>query len=355
MIEHLTKYKKAITDFLTEYLRRHQRVIFEGTRFGHDVAERLLTFSLQGKMIRGSLVYMGAGLYGHTDDDPALLRMAAVMELLQSFLLIHDDIMDRDRLRRGAPSIYAQYEELGREEGIRDNLHFGEAMGICTGDVAIFLATGLIADESIPDEHRRSLLSAVSNEISRVGLAQMGDVYHGVSPTEIDEDDVINVYRLKTGRYTFSLPLCCGAILADAPKEELEALGRIGEGLGIVFQIKDDDIGLFGTTEGIGKTVGSDISEDKKTLHRIELFQRVSETDRAALEPLFGAGAISTEQVDYVLEAMRRYGIDTYARERMRQFADHTADMIRRDLRLVTERGKQMLESLLEYNLTRSQ
>lgn len=355
MIDYLTKHKKAIAGFLREYLRGQRRDIFEGTRFGHDVAERLLAFLSRGKMIRGSLVYLGAALYDHRDNDPALLRMAAVMELLQSFLLIHDDIMDRDRLRRGAPSIYAQYDQLGSEEGIRDHLHFGEAMAICAGDVAIFLATGLIADESIPDRHRESLLSAVSREISRVGLAQMGDVYHGALPREVDEAAVIDVYRHKTGRYTFSLPLCCGAILAGAPENELEVLGRIGEGLGIVFQIKDDEIGLFGTTGGIGKTVGSDISADKKTLHRIELFRRASQADRAALESVFGAGDVTSDQVEQILDAMRRYGVDAYARERMQQYADDTSAAIRDDLPSVSANGKRLLESLLEYNLTRSQ
>lgn len=353
MIDYLKRRKDEIAPFLEGYLLRDSEAIFAGQRFGNDVARRLLEFTCRGKMIRGALVYLGAELYGHDDSDPALVRLAAVMELLQSFLLIHDDIMDRDRLRRGGPSIYAQFDEMGEREGIADHLHFGESMGICAGDVAIFLATGLISHDEIASEYRQPLLAAVSQEIARVGLAQMGDVFHGVSTGPVTEEDVINVYRFKTGRYTFSLPLICGAILAGADERDRESLGLVGEGLGVVFQIKDDEIGLFGSSDGIGKTVGSDISEDKKTLHRISLFESVGDGEREELAKLFGARELSGGQVTRVLAKMREYEIDALVRGRMQRYAEETVDLIAERLSHLPQGKQALLKRLLDYNLTR--
>ncbi|MFP4642954.1 MAG: polyprenyl synthetase family protein [Spirochaetales bacterium] len=353
MIDYLQKRKSTITDYLTHYLKEECHDLLSGQQFGHDMVERLLDFTLRGKMIRGSLVFLGAELYEHEESDPALVRMAAVMELLQSFLLIHDDIMDRDRVRRGSPSIYAQYDEFGKSEGIDDHLHFGEAMGICAGDVAIFLATSLIADASVPDKYRNPLLAAVSREIVRVGIAQMGDVYHGVSANAVSEADVINVYRFKTGRYTFSLPLMCGAILAGASVEDQRVLGQIGEGLGIVFQIKDDEIGLFGSSDAIGKTVGSDIASDKKTLHRIALFDLADEPTRGRMEEIFGRENPSDGDIQAVLSTMRELGVASRVSRKLHEYAEATRSQIRRSLSGMPNRGVTMLEQLLEYNLNR--
>lgn len=354
MLDYLEKRKAIIADYLTHYIRKECETVFAGQKFGPDVADRLVEFANRGKMIRGGLVFFGAELFGVNDSSPSLVRLAAVMELLQSFLLIHDDIMDRDRLRRGNPSVYAQYDDMGRAEGIDDHLHFGESLGICTGDVAIFIATGLIADSEVPDEYRRPLLAAVSREIARVGLAQMGDVYHGVSRREVCEEDVVDVYRYKTGRYTFSLPLVCGAILAGAPESERDVLGKVGEGLGIVFQIKDDQIGLFGTEAQIGKTVGSDIASDKKTLYRIFLYNVADADTRTRLDAIFGNPAPTPEQIDEVLQLIRRFAVDEMVNERLHQYADHTRSQIRDSFQVMPEKGRRMLEELLEFNLTRS-
>lgn len=356
MLDYLAERKATIAEYLSRYIRDECRPVFADQQFGPDVADRLVEFASRGKMIRGGLVFYGAELYGLREASPALVRLAAVMELLQSFLLIHDDIMDRDRLRRGNPSVYAQYDDMGRAESIDDHLHFGESLGICTGDVAIFIATGIIADSHIPDEYRRPLLAAVSREIARVGLAQMADVYHGVSHREVAEESVIDVYRYKTGRYTFSLPLVCGAILAGAPPADRDILGRVGEGLGIVFQIKDDQIGLFGTEEQIGKTVGSDIAADKKTLYRIFLYNAADAQTRTRLDAIFGNPAPTSAQIEEVLGLIHSLGVDEMVNERLNRYADHTRALIQKEdsLQDMPAKGRKMLEDLLDFNLTRS-
>ncbi|TVQ25251.1 MAG: polyprenyl synthetase family protein [Spirochaetaceae bacterium] len=353
MIDYLLRQKERISRSLDEYLRVELRELFESHPFGTDAATRLYDFSSRGKMIRGALVYMGAELYGYEGSDRPTTRLAVVMELLQSFLLIHDDIMDGDTLRRGAPSVFAQYEQLGIERSLAEPRHFGEAMGICAGDVAIFLATGLVAHDDVPVALERRLLRLISTEIARVGLAQMSDVYHGVYPEQVEESEIIDLYRYKTGRYTFSLPLMCGATISAAPERDIESLGRIGEGLGVVFQIKDDYIGLFGQTAAIGKNVGSDIAADKKTLYRTYLFERASAGDRARLATVFGASDPGPEDIAFVTGCMHSYGVVDDVEKVLQNYADETRRSIRNDIPDMPENGRAMLEQLLEYNLTR--
>ncbi len=353
MIDYLVQQKARISHALDSYLHGEMKQLFERHPFGPDVADRLVDFSGRGKMIRGALVYLGAELYGHSEPGPATTRLACVMELLQSFLLIHDDIMDGDLLRRGGPSVFAQYEHMGRERQLADPRHFGESMGICAGDVAIFLATALVAHDEVPEGLERKLLRLISTEIARVGLAQMSDVYHGVYPGQVPEQEIIDLYRFKTGRYTFSLPLMCGATIAHAPESDVSTLGLIGEGLGVVFQIKDDYIGLFGETDAIGKTVGSDIASDKKTLYRTFLFDAATEAERARLDTIFGSPDPDADDIDYVLGCMQDHGVVSRVESVLLAYADDTRDTIRNSLPNMPAEGRELLERLLEYNLTR--
>lgn len=353
MIDYLITQKERIQKSLDDYLLVEAKQVFERHPFGTDVAERLVDFASRGKMIRGALVYLGAELYGYDGPSEPATRLAAVMELLQSFLLIHDDIMDGDLLRRGAPSVFAQYEQLGMEKELSGPRSFGEAMGICAGDVAIFLATALVAHDDVPVRLERPLLRLISTEIARVGLAQMSDVYHGVYPGQVDEQEIIDLYRFKTGRYTFSLPLMCGSTIAGAHSDDIRALGEVGEGLGIVFQIKDDYIGLFGETDAIGKTVGSDIAADKKTLYRTHLFNRAEGRDLDRLSSIFGNPDPSADDLDFVVRSMHSLGVVESVETVLQTCATETRDAIRSKLDGMPQQGRDKLEKLLEYNLTR--
>ncbi|MFW6233762.1 MAG: polyprenyl synthetase family protein [Spirochaetota bacterium] len=353
MIDYLITQKERIQRSLNDYLLVEAKHVFERHPFGRDVAERLLDFASRGKMIRGALVYLGAELYGYQGPTEPVTRLAAVMELLQSFLLIHDDIMDGDLLRRGVPSVFAQYEQLGTEKALSGPRSFGEAMGICAGDVAIFLATALVAHDDVPVHLERPLLRLISTEVARVGLAQMSDVYHGVYPGQVDEQEIIDLYRFKTGRYTFSLPLMCGSTIAGARKDDIHALGAIGEGLGIVFQIKDDYIGLFGKTDAIGKTVGSDIAADKKTLYRTHLFNRAQGRDLERLSSIFGSSEPSADDVEFVVRSMHSHGVVESVESILQAYATETREAIRNKLAGMPQEGRNMLEELLEYNVTR--
>jgi len=276
--------------------------------WGPDACSRLRTFAARGKMVRGGLLLLGYEMHAGRAAPAAVARAAAALEIIHSSLLIHDDIMDNDRLRRGARTVFAQYEQVGRARRAADPGRFGLSMGICAGDVGYFVAWDILSRLPLDPAARAALLAMVSRELAYVGLAQMQDIAFGAFARTPARDEVIALYLHKTARYTFSLPLMAGALLAGAGASERRRLGELGERLGVIFQVRDDDLGVFGTEEETGKPVGSDIREGKKTLLYIELFRKARGAERKELEALFGKATLSRAEAARVRNAIEKLG-----------------------------------------------
>jgi len=275
------------------------------------------------------------------------------MELLQSGLLVHDDIMDRDRTRRGQTTVFYQYVQRAEREGLRDAYHLGEALGICAGDVAYFLAFELLSRLPVSAEASRRALSLCGRELTYVGVAQMQDVVWGASPAVVGEEEVLKLYIYKTGRYTFSLPLALGGVLAETDERTLARLERLGECLGVLFQIRDDELGLFGDPRELGKPVGSDIREGKKTLFYGYLHRHAPPEELRSLEAIFGNPQAGETELNRVRLLLERLG----ARQAVRELAEahrREALAIIGELPDPTGCGRGVLGELLEYTLART-
>ena len=260
--------------------------------WGRDVLGRLETFTRNGKMIRGGLVALGCDMAGGR-AGAAAVRAGTAFELIQSGLLIHDDIMDRDAKRRGGPSIHEQYARLAPGAAGAGDAHFGTSMAICAGEIAIFLAFEAVAGLAGPSKRAAAVQKLFASEFGLVGLGQMLDIEAGTTRETLPERAILEIYRYKTARYSFYLPLAAGWVLGGGTGRARPALERLGEDLGLVFQIKDDELGLFGSPGTTGKPVGSDIREGKRTLYAAGLISRAGGADSERLAPVFGcAGAI---------------------------------------------------------------
>ena len=356
MIDSLSHTRRSISSCLQGFIEEKRSDLARINPLGPDVAERLLASSLQGKMLRGSLVHLGECIASgrKLDAEPSrtVAVAAAAMELFQSGLLVHDDIMDRDRTRRGHASIWQQYSLLASAEGHPDPGHRGEAMGICAGDVAYFLAFELLSCMETEPSVVRVALGLCAAELTRVGIAQMQDVAWGASNAEATESDILRMYTYKTGRYTFSLPLLVGALIGGASAILRDELAGLGEAIGMLFQIRDDELGIFGTEEEIGKPVGSDVREGKKTLYSSCLFAASSGEERRRLQGIFGNVGCSEEDLAFVHRAL----IDRGIREKVEAIACAVSDNARAIIQAMhTERepDREALRELLEYAVAR--
>ncbi len=318
MTAYFQRCRQRIRGWLEELLRARGGELETVNPLGRELAERLGRFAGQGKMLRGGLLILASGLLdcGSRPSEEAVLAAAAAMELFQSGLLAHDDIMDRDATRRGEPTLHRRYAEEARRQGARDPEHLGLSLGICAGDAAFFLGFEVLAGPPVPEQSRAGLLGLCARELSRVAVAQMQDVTWGAQPASGgaaadpgSEREILRLYTFKTGRYTFSLPLAAGALLAGCGPRQREELESLGECLGILFQLRDDLLGLFGDERELGKPVGSDVREGKKTILQGRLFARAPEATAARLRDIFGNPGISEAELAFVRAQVEELGV----------------------------------------------
>lgn len=226
-----------------------------------------------GKRLRPALLAAAARACGR-DLDAAVIDAGCAWELLQAYFLVHDDWMDGDATRRGGPTVHVTLGERHRDA------HLGASLAILAGDLACALAHRVIAASDAP----REALVMFARVHEDVVLGQTLDLTLGAH----DLDAVERMHALKTASYTTRGPIALGAILAGARADLLDSFAAP---LGIAFQLRDDLLGAFGSTELTGKPVGSDLRSGKRTALIAEAFVRTD--DRAALERSLAAGDVA--------------------------------------------------------------
>ena len=185
--------------------------------------------SAGGKRIRPAFCYWGYRTAGGEDGEP-IVRAAAALEMLHTFALIHDDVMDEDVERRGAPTTHARFaNEAG--EG------FGWSVAVLAGDLAAVLAERLLRTSGFPVER----LEAAFERFDRMRVEMAAGQYLDLRGAQREgADSTLHVAELKTGSYTVEGPLAIGAALAGAPEEVQARLLAYARPAGEAFQLRDD-------------------------------------------------------------------------------------------------------------------
>ena len=221
--------------------------------------------------------------------------------------------MDDSLLRRGKP---AMHRILDKTIPCANPAKLGTDLAIIAGDIVYALA--IDAFLSIKEDPRRKE-QALKYFIQTAAFTAMGefiDTVHGVARLkDITEDDVFLNYSLKTARYTFDCPLVTGAILAGAPKAEIKKLAAFGLCIGQAFQIQDDIIGIFETEEAIGKSILSDLEEQKKTLLMVHASTRLkgralADFNTVFLKPGKTMADLETMKACLISAGSLRYALD---------------------------------------------
>jgi geranylgeranyl diphosphate synthase type I len=205
-----------------------------------------------GKRFRPVLVAAAHEACGGDSASEAVVLAGAAIELLQAYLLIHDDWMDGDDVRRGGPSVHAM---LRASYG---DAHQGDAAAILAGDFASALAQQALFAMTIAPERVIEAGRAFARVQREVIAGQLIDLRGELHQVE-------SMHDLKTGSYTVRGPLAIGAILAGATAAQRAALDRFAAPLGIAFQLRDDLLGTFGDPRATGKPAGNDVRRGKRT------------------------------------------------------------------------------------------
>lgn len=257
-----------------------------------------------GKRFRPLMVISAYEAHGGQDPEAAA-HLGAAFELLHTALIVHDDVIDRDFVRRGSPNVSGSYRDEATTVGLSTPVaeHRGISAAVIAGDLALSGAHRLLEGIGASDEVRARLLTLLDEAVFASAAGELADVDFSLMPGLPSVEEVLEMERLKTAVYSFEAPLQAGAVLAGAGDAAVNALGEFGRCIGIAYQIVDDLLGVFGSEGQTGKTTLGDLREGKRTV----LIAHAARTECwPEIEALIGdehLGAETAERVRGILEA----------------------------------------------------
>jgi len=293
--------------------------VADAMRHGADVeamARAVRDLTLRGgKRLRPALVLVGYLAHDDTCPEEPALDAGVAFELLQTYLLVHDDWMDGDELRRGGPSVPAM---LRRHHGSQQ---LGDAAAILAGDYAAALSLDVLSRLDAPPDRVVRALSLFAEIQQHVICGQQIDIVGRVREVE-------TFYGLKTGSYTVRGPLLLGALLADAPLAIQTALEEYAAPMGIAFQMQDDLLGVFGDSAVTGKPVGEDLRKGKSTIVLHVARNTLSGADRKLLESVVGNPSARPADIARLTRVLDDAGIRAAVIRRISELIRHSLDAV---------------------------
>jgi len=261
------------------------------------------------------------------------LPLAAGLELIHNFTLIHDDIMDHSLLRRNLPAVHVK---------------FGEPAAILAGDLLFAKAFEAVLDTSVEYPTFKLLQQDFIDCIIAICEGQQLDMEFEQRKT-VTEQDYLDMISKKTGAL-FELAGRGGAMIGGGPRSEIAALQTYGMSLGLAFQIWDDYLDMSSSTTTLGKDIGNDIRNGKKTLIAVHSLTHATGKHKRLFDDVFGNHAASEHDVAAVYDLFRELGSVQYAQQRAEFFVNQAKDAL---AILKPSNAKELLYQLIEYTIKR--
>lgn len=352
--KNLDRYKKLIDADLEEYSKELTSATHE--QFGDYSGQAMEVFcdvlSRGGKRIRGALTMLAYEMYGGTDQGVAI-RAARIMEIVQTYLLVVDDVYDRSQTRRGKPSAHVMFEQKHKKNHWKDDSHhFGETIAFNCGLIGNHIAMTEVAKLPVNSEIAVRALLLLNTNLQITGEGQANDVFNEVVET-VSKEQVDNVLIWKTAYYTFVNPLQFGAVLAGVENGELDRIREFSLAAGRVFQITDDILGTFGNEFESGKSPMDDLREGKRTLLTIHALQHAAREDGYYLKLMMGNRDLTMSDFNRCKEIISSAGSLEYAKSEAHISADHAMSLAHIAWGEKNPHQAAFLIGLIEYLLTR--
>jgi geranylgeranyl diphosphate synthase, type I len=311
-------------------------------------------FTLRGgKRFRALLVLAGYHVATGRTPRPAI-PAAAAMEHFQSWMLIHDDIIDHSDERRGGPTVHrelARRHASERAEGSAEE--YGMGIGITAGDLEEPFTVESILSARAPPGAQLSALEEYARMTRLTAYGQLLDIRNGtLAPGDVTEQDVLTVHELKSAVYTVVSPLRIGALLGGVRPPRLEDLSAVARDVGIAFQLRDDVLGAGFDAGASGKS-SNDLVEGKRTLLVVRAWKNGSEADRARLSRVLGHATATPEDIERAREMIRATGSLAYSEERIAALTEGALKRLDRS-RSIPTRTKPLLREIADRLVHRS-
>jgi octaprenyl-diphosphate synthase len=316
----------AVYELIREELQQVEQLLTDELKSEFPFVDALVShgFSLGGKRLRPALLMLSAKAVGPVTREHIVL--AAVVEMIHTATLVHDDVLDEATLRRYRQTV---------------NARWNNETSVLLGDYLFTHAFYL--SSTLETTFACRTIGRSTNIVCEGELRQIDSR----GRLRLTEDEYLGIIDGKTAE----LCSCCcllGAHYAGGSTAVSAALARFGRDLGIAFQITDDLLDVLGTEAATGKTLGTDFNQQKMTLPLIRLLAVASSEEQATLERLLASP--NEESRAYLSETLRRYDAVAYARQRAKFFANRAAD----ELSIVEPSpASELLRQLTEFVVAR--
>ena len=282
-----------------------------------------------GKRLRPAVLLLASGACGHLEGKERIYS-AAALELIHTATLLHDDVVDEAKLRRGKPS---------------SNIVWGNKPTVLVGDFMLARALGLIQACG-----NLELIKAVTDAAAKLAEGQVLEVMNASNMLEVDEEVCFGIIENKTA----SLLESCGtvgAILAGVEDGLKHSVGQYGFNIGVAFQLTDDALDYSSTEEEFGKGVGQDLIEGKMTLPLFYSIQKSTNAERSKInEILVGEDPFNDEDLSFVRDIVEKYEGVRKTNDMAEDFVEKAKDSISL---LPDSSYKNSLDLLAEYIVER--
>jgi len=284
-----------------------------------------------GKRIRPFLAMVSCESI--SGDSQKALPFAAGLELMHNFTLVHDDIMDHSLLRRNLPAVH---------------IKFGEPAAILAGDLLFAKSFEAILDTSVDFPTFKQLQQDFIDCVISICEGQLLDIEFELRKT-VTEKEYLDMISKKTGAL-FELTGKGGALIGGGNPLEVTALQTYGMSLGLAFQIWDDYLDMSSKATTLGKDIGNDIRNGKKTLIAVHSLAHATGKHKKMLDDIFGNHRASEHDVMKVYDLFRELGSVEYAQQRAAYYVNQAKDALSV---LKPSEAKELLYQLIEYTVQR--
>ncbi|MBR1936632.1 MAG: polyprenyl synthetase family protein [Bacilli bacterium] len=343
-LEFYNKEKKKLEEKIKEFNNN----LKEDNQIINNNLDSFKKLNSNGKLIRGILIELG--YYLLSNDTKYAMDLALAYEVFQTSILVHDDIIDQDDIRRDVKTIHSvnkdNYKIINDKNIIN---HLSNSIALCMGDYGLFTANKIITESYINDDNLGKILTCYNDIVLKTIKGEILDVvlpydskYKGI---EIDtlKDSIMNIYKLKTAYYTIIGPLILGLTLKGATTKQKEDIELFGEKVGIAFQIQDDILGIF--NDNIGKITGSDIKEYKQTL----MYYYIQTTKyKDEFNKIYGTDDLSDENITRIKELLIKSKSYEYAHNTMNNLYDESLDLLN-NISWIDTNKKELLRGFVEF------
>jgi len=311
-----------------------------------ELADGVMSYVRRGgKRFRPALVFICAGLSGGNDALSRAIPIACASELYHSSMLIHDDVIDDDSVRRGGPTVHVKTRDelLASSEASPENaVRYGTACAILSGDILFGASVSTICDSVNYGLDSATVLSVIrllthvctQKLISGEAL----DTRYGLTLTKaehlfaVSENEVITMMARKTGAL-FSFCTVSGYLAGLSnpslvKESEMKALDLYGEYCGIAFQLKDDVLGIISDERSLGKPICNDIREAKNTLVLRYGYEHATSAEKKILSSVVGSKNASEDELNTAKEILIKRGGIEYAQKKAEEFISSATDCL---------------------------